>query len=137
MKINRILAAFGVALFALAASSPASATDEISKPSSYLSAATTNSTLIYGNGATLSWIVVGNTTATTYYLKLYNESTAPACGTDTPFMRIPIPAGLDSIPIDGAQFPIGIGFCLTGALADADTTPAATGVALNFGVVPQ
>lgn len=122
---------------ALFANATAMAQELLSKPSSYLSTASTNSTLVYGGGANLNFIVPINTTVTTYFLKLYNKATAPTCGTDTPFMRIPLPPGIAGLAINGAQFPLGIGYCLTGALADNDTTNAATGVVLNFGVVPQ
>ena len=55
------------------------------KTFSALSAASTNCTLIYGMGPSLlQWVVVVNTTATTYYLKIYNKQTAPVAGTDTP-----------------------------------------------------
>jgi hypothetical protein len=111
---------------------------------SYLSTASNNSTLIYGAGpARVKWILPVNTNAATiYYLKLYNKATAPVCGTDTPYMRIPLPqnnngGGALPIGLDDAAFPLGVGFCLTGGLADNDNTNAATGVVLNFGIAWQ
>jgi hypothetical protein len=112
-------------------------------PSHYLSAVSNNSTLVFPGPLLLQWIVAANTNASTiYYLKLYNKATAPTCGTDIPTLNIPIPpnntgGGTVPIGVEGAQFPLGLGFCLTGALADNDNSNAATGVALNFGVVPQ
>ena len=110
-------------------------------PYSFLSAASTNSTLIYPSPALLQGIIIGNTTATTYFLKMYNKRTAPVCGTDIPVMRIPIPpntvGGIVAVSTDAVVFPLGVGFCLTGALPDADTTVAATGVAMNFNLIQQ
>lgn len=112
-----------------------------SVPLKYLSAASTNSTLVLGKSALLNSLVVVNTTTTLYYLKLYNKATAPTCGTDTPAWTIPVPFGASSsgggvtVPMgQGLIFSSGLGFCLTGAIADSDTTVAATGVAINFGV---
>lgn len=108
-------------------------------PISYLSAATTNSTLVRNTTTVMKSGLFINTTATIYYLKLYDKSTAPTCGTDTPVRRIPIPfgttssgAGVVDIPPDGIAFALGLGFCLTGGNADNDTSSAATGVTINF-----
>jgi hypothetical protein len=109
-----------------------------STPVHYLSAATTNSTNVKATAGTLLSLTAVNTTATLYYLKLYDKATAPTCGTDTPVHTLPVPAsatgaGLTVNPFPGLNFANGIGFCLTGALADADATSAATGVAINLG----
>jgi len=111
-------------------------------PYSYVSAASNNSTLILGGPALLQNIMIVNTTATQYFLKLYNKATPPTCGTDTPALRLPIPpnsvgGGVVALGTGDMKFPLGIGFCLTGAFADNDNTNAATGVALNFGIVIQ
>ncbi len=45
--------------------------------------------------------------------------------------------GQDGVSVDYGQgeiYPLGLGFCLTGSITDADTTSAATGVAINFGI---
>jgi hypothetical protein len=107
-------------------------------PVHYLSAATTNATNVKASAGTVSSITAVNTTAVLYYLKLYDKATAPTCGTDTPVQTYPVPAsatgaGLTVNPPTGLAFTLGIGFCLTGALTDADATSAATGVAINFG----
>jgi hypothetical protein len=107
----------------------------------YLSASGTNSNLV-NNGPTLvTHIVAGNSTASTAWLKLYAKKTAPTCGTDAPvatFMLPPTPAGGSGQPLvvaGGAiQFPVGVGFCITGAIADGDTTSVSTGIAVNFGI---
>lgn len=110
-----------------------------SAPKKYLSAASTNATLVQTGRAVVYTLAAVNTTATIYYLKLYNKATAPTCGTDTPVMTIPVPAstagdGIVVAPTVGILFQLGLGFCLTGAIGDSDTTNAATGVAINFGV---
>jgi hypothetical protein len=107
-------------------------------PAHYLSGATTNSTNVKATAGTLFSITAVNTTATIYYLKLYDKATAPTCGTDTPVHTLPVPAsatgsGLTINPFIGLNFTTGIGFCLTGAIADADATSAAVGVAINVG----
>jgi len=107
-------------------------------PVHYLSAATTNSTNVKASPGTVFSVTAINTTATIYYLKLYDKATAPTCGTDTPVHTLPVPAsataaGLTVNPFLGLNFTAGIGFCLTGAITDADATAAATGVAINFG----
>lgn len=110
-----------------------------SAPKKYLSAASTNSTLVWTGKALVRSVVAINTTATIYYLKLYNKPTAPTCGTDIPDQTYPVPASATgaglvvSAPV-GMLFGTGFGFCLTGAIADNDTSSAATGVAVNFGV---
>lgn len=127
-----------VALLLLGAS-PASAQ---SAPKKYLSAASTNSTLVRAGRNLLKVVLPINTTATLYYLKFYDKATAPTCGTDVPIFVIPVPTtgtagqgGGVSLPMDtGLQFNLGVGFCLTGGIADNDTTVAATGVAINLGV---
>lgn len=133
----------GLIALACFAAEPAAAQDYMSKPYSYLSQANNNSTLVYGQGPSLlQTIIAVNTTATIYYLKLYDKRTAPVCGTDTPVQRIPIPAntsGGGALPIgtSAMQFTMGLGFCLVAGIADNDNTNAAAGVAINFGLVWQ
>ena len=106
-------------------------------PVKYLSAASTNSTNVKASAGTVYSIVAINTTATMYYLKLYDKATAPTCNSDTVLGSYPVPASASgsgfamSVPV-GMAFSNGIGFCLTGAIADNDNTNAATGVAINF-----
>lgn len=110
-------------------------------PVKYDSAVSTNSTLVAPGYSQLKVIVTINTTAALYYLKFYDKVTAPTCNTDTVVFKVPVPFGASSagggavIPVpDGLQFFKGIGFCLTGGLADSDNTNAATGVTINLGV---
>lgn len=93
----------------------------------YLSAATTNSTNVKATPGIVYQIHAGNTTAGAYYLKIYDKATAPTCGTDTPIQTYVVPpaanGGALTLPnIYGMNFAAGIGFCLTGAITDADTT---------------
>lgn len=104
-------------------------------PRHYLSAATNNSTSVTTSRTSLGWVVVGNTTATVYYLKLYSKATAPTCGTDTPLSTLPLPAN-QTVPlaISSTLFPAGLGFCITAGLADNDNTSAVTGIVVNLGI---
>lgn len=105
----------------------------------YLSAASTNSTNVKAAPGQVFQVVAINTTSTLYYLKFYDKATAPTCGTDTVTQTYPVPGSSAAtgggfvIPIPfGMNFANGIGFCLTGAVADNDTTSAATGVVINL-----
>lgn len=107
-------------------------------PIKFLSAASTNSTLVKTGRMSLFSLAASNSTATPYFLKLYDKATAPTCGTDVPRWTIVVPpianGGLASPALfGGLNFTLGLGFCLTGLIADNDTTVAATGVAINLG----
>lgn len=104
------------------------------------SAATTNATNVKNAPGALGFLFVVNTTATLYYLKLYNKASTPAPASDNALLIavIPIPASATgagiSIPIPGgAAFTTGIGYALTGGSGDTDNTSAATGVFLFGG----
>lgn len=69
--------------------------------------------------------------STPVFIKFYNASSAPTCGSGTPVGRFMVPVAATAANgagtnIDigdmGAAFPTGIGYCVTGALADNDTT---------------
>lgn len=69
--------------------------------------------------------------ATPVYIKFYNASSAPTCGSGTPIGRFMVPVAATAANgagtnIDigdiGVAFGTGIGYCVTGALADNDTT---------------
>ena len=105
-------------------------------PAKTLSAASTNATNIKASAGTLCKMVAVNTAATIYYLKLYNTAGAPTCNSDTVVGTFPVPPSNGGIAIPlgpfGEAYSTGIGFCLTGALADNDNTSAATGVAISY-----
>lgn len=99
-------------------------------------AASTNSTNIKTTAGTLCDLVAINTTSTTYFLRMYDAAAAPTCSSATGAVHdYPIPnaagAGTGFVrPIApfGEAYVNGIGFCVTGAGTDTDTTNAATGV---------
>lgn len=104
------------------------------------SAASTNATNCKASAGQLYGFDLVNTTATVYYLRLYNLATSPTCSSATGFVRtIPIPAATTgagiarSIPV-GEAYGTGLGFCLTGGGSSTDNTNAATGVyvSLNY-----
>lgn len=102
-----------------------------------LSAATTNSTNCKAAAGNFYGFEIFNTTTTTYYLRLYNSSTAPTCSSATGFIRsIPIPpasasgqvGGIVSNQIFPTNYATGISFCITGGSSSTDNTSAATGL---------
>lgn len=102
------------------------------------SAASTNATNIKASAGTVSVISVVNTTATIYYLRMYNLASAPTCSSATGFVHtIPVPASTSGagivIPIAVPHaYTTGIGYCLTGGGSSTDNTNAATGVYINI-----
>lgn len=102
------------------------------------SAASTNSTNVKNAAGQVYLIRAVNTTATLYYLRLYNASSAPTCSSATNFVEtIPIPASTTGAGIVipqymGQAYSTGIGYCLTGGGSSTDNTNAATGVYLTI-----
>lgn len=93
-----------------------------------ISAASTNSTLISTGSHTLYAINAYNNGATAAYVKIYNKSTAPAIGTDTPIKVVMLPAGGGSnivLPPQGDVVVSGLGIGITGGAANSDTTAVA------------
>lgn len=93
------------------------------------SAATTNGTNVKNAAGTIHKINL-NVAVAGKFLKLYNKATAPTVGTDTPVMTIPLAAtGAREIDFgpNGLYFATGIGYGITGAIGDADTTAVASG----------
>lgn len=129
-------------LFLCAATLSALAQATTGKPFSVLSTASTNCSLVYNDRALGKALHVINTTSTTYFLKLYDKKSAPVAGTDTPNWRVPIPpqntgGGVVAVSLEDLGFFSGIGLCLTGGIADNDSSNAATGVAINLSFFPQ
>lgn len=112
----------------------AAAVNPVSTGCAITSAASTNSTSCKASsGYRTGWWVV-NTTATLYYLRLYNTASAPTCSSATGFViSVPIPASTTgagitfSVP-NTVAFATGLGYCLTGGSSSTDNTNAATGV---------
>lgn len=98
-----------------------------------VAAASTNSTLIATGKHTVFSIELGGIGSSPAYVKIYDKATAPTCGTDTPIKTLIIP--VSSTAANGAgsnmPFPLGIqvnnglGICVTGGIADSDTTAVA------------
>jgi len=99
-----------------------------------VSAASTNATNCKAFAGNVYGFRFVNTTATIYYLRMYNLAAAPTCSSATGFVEsIPIPAstsggGIVSIEPMGEGYSTGIGFCLTGGSSSTDNTNAGTGV---------
>lgn len=107
-------------------------------PAHLLSTASTNATVVKGSAGTLCKLSAINTTASLYYLKFYNVASGPTCASDTVVATYPVPASTTGAGVEvnlgpfGEAYTVGIGFCLTGALADNDNTNAATGVVISY-----
>ena len=97
-------------------------------------AATTNATLVKGGQGTLKRVVGYNAKASAVYLKLYDKVTAPTVGTDTPRKTFYLPASTAFALDMDDYFSQGIGFALTGAAADADTTVLVAGDVLCLNI---
>lgn len=88
---------------------------------------TTNSTLVKGSQSCVYSIIVSNMTASAKFLKLYDKVTAPTVGTDTIKATIPVQPN-NTLVIDfdtGISFTSGLGYGMTGAIGDSDTTALA------------
>jgi hypothetical protein len=102
------------------------------------SAASTNATNCKASAGNFYGVRAVNTTATLYYLRLYNASGTPTCSSATGFIEsIPIPAsatgaGIAAITTVPVGYSTGIAFCFTGGGSSTDNTNAATGVYLTI-----
>jgi hypothetical protein len=104
-----------------------------------LSAANTTGINAKGSAGQVYGWAITNTNASARFVKLYNKATAPTVGTDTPVITLVIPgnatgAGMVAAEFtSGIAFGTGIGYGITGAIADNDTTaPAANEVVVNL-----
>ena len=101
------------------------------------SAATTNATNCKASSGNFYGVRAINTTATIYYLRMYNTSAAPTCSSATGFIEsIPVPANASGAGFAFLQpYPInystGVSFCFTGGGSSTDNTSAATGVYIS------
>ena len=85
-------------------------------------AATTNATLVKGTPGAVHRIQGFNNKASPVFLKLYDKATAPTVGTDVPRKTIRLAASSNFDFELHDSYSAGIGYALTGAAADADTT---------------
>ena len=96
----------------------------------HLVAAGTSSdkTSVKTTSGTVYLISVGNIMSTACYFKLFDKSSAPTMGTDTPKLTFLVPgntAGAGTnipIPTQGIAFSNGIAFAITGGIGDTDST---------------
>lgn len=94
-----------------------------------------------GSAGTVYGVQLGGIGSAPAYLKIYDKATAPTCGTDTPIKRLIIPAASTaangggsnvSFGPSGILTTLGIGYCVTTGITDADTTaPAANTFLVN------
>jgi hypothetical protein len=110
-----------------------------SQPFHLVSANTTNCSNIKPAAGQIVTVFAANTTSTIYYLKFYDSALSPpVAGTTTVTLTLPVPAAQSStgggfiLPLPQAvQFLNGIGMCITGGIADNDSSSAATGLAID------
>lgn len=109
------------------------------KVSSTIAANNTTAITIKTSGGTVYSVDAFNNGGTIAYVKLYNASAAPTCGSGTPFARYMIPFGASSSGggfnvsnINGDSYGLGIYMCITTGIADNDASaPAASTYIVN------
>ena len=100
-------------------------------------AGTTNATLVKSTAGNIYELIATNMSATPIYVKVYNKATAPTVGTDIPILTIPVPA-YSFVNTEfgrvGLRATLGLGFAVTGALADTDATVVTAGskIAISY-----
>lgn len=119
---------------------PNAATGTGYTPAKYISAATTNATVVKASAGTLGFISASNISTSARYVKIYNKATAPTVGTDVPVQTYMVPPNTSgtnlALPASGLNLSTGICFAITGGYADTDTTATAVGdVILNYGTI--
>ena len=92
-----------------------------------ISAASTNATSVKNSAGTVYSIAAYNNGSTIAYLKFSDSASAPSCGTTAVTQTYLIPANGNGAGINfalpvGLSFANGIGLCVTGGIADNDTT---------------
>lgn len=106
---------------------------------SYILANSTNANNVKASAGQLYKVEAFNNSGNIAYIKIYNTASTPTAGSGTPVARVMIPgnssggAGVISTTDVGTVYSSGIGFTVTGAIADADTTTvAASSFLVNF-----
>lgn len=92
-----------------------------------VAAASTNATSVKGSTARVVGWSLFNNTAAVKFVRLYNKTTAPTVGTDSPALVIPIPANgqITYYSSGGIAFGSGLAYAITNAVADLDATAVA------------
>lgn len=92
--------------------------------------ASTNATLIKSGSGNIHGVILNATaaTATSVFIKFYDSATIPTAGAGTPLFTVPV-VSTTSLPgnsqvnfEEGIPFKNGIGFTITGLIADSDAT---------------
>jgi hypothetical protein len=100
-----------------------------------LSAASTNATNVKASAGQLYGWALFNTTSAAKYLKLHNTAGTPTAGAAVDFtILIPANSGTNVEFSHGIPYATGIGYTITGAAADTDTTAGAANDVL--GILP-
>jgi hypothetical protein len=95
--------------------------------SKILAAATTNPVNLKTTAARLYGYQLANLSAAWKFVRLYNKASAPTVGTDAPLFVVALPpnASIDLNLATPISFALGLGYSITGAVADLDTTAVA------------
>ena len=144
--MKRLLFAIGLLLagtsaFAQSKVVPTAGTASGAQQYHLIAANTNNSTLIKTGAATVYSYELSGVGSAPAYVKFYDKSTAPTCGTDTPKKVLMIPAASTAangggsnimLPV-GVRFNSGLGICVVTGIADNDNTAvAAATFNINF-----
>jgi hypothetical protein len=102
----------------------------------WITTSSSNSTVAFAAKAILDSVIVSNPNAASPgYLKLYNKATFPVCGTDTPVWTVPLYAsGVPPLTGLNLNFSAGIAFCVTGAIADNDSSNGPANAVIDLGL---
>lgn len=99
------------------------------------SAATTNAGVAKAASGDLRKVIGRNVSASVIYLKIFNKAAAPAVGTDTPLLTIPLaPTANFDLDFEGQYFGTGIAYAFTSGVGDADTGSIAAGDVLGLNI---
>lgn len=99
----------------------------LTRPYSAIAPASPTGVLIKAGPGKLFHVACGSTQALPAVVKFYDSAVAPTCGSGTPFFRLVCPGattggnGMANAP-NGKQFASGLGYCVSGGLADGDVS---------------
>jgi hypothetical protein len=99
-----------------------------------VTAASTNTAAVKASAGTMYMLSVWNPSASTIYVKYYNQTTAPTLASAVPTIVIPVLAGeykMHQFGPMGERYATGIAIAVTGGVANTDTTAVAAGINVN------